>query len=246
MDKFYIYGGPCSIESEDQLDKITNEIKDSVDYIRAGAYKLRTNPDTFQGLGDEGLKILSDFKKKHNVKVASEIISVLDIPKFKDVDVIQVGTRNMYNYDLLKALGNTDKTIILKRGMSATIEEWLGAAKYITSHGNNNVILCERGIRTYDSITRNTLDLSSIPLIKKLSDFPIIVDPSHGTGKWYLIESMSKAALAAGADGIMIEVHNDPDNALSDGFQSLTTSNFVKLVNELKAISIHFGKEVLS
>ncbi len=244
MDKFYIFGGPCSVESEEQLDKITSEIQNNIDFLRAGAYKLRTKPDSFQGLGEEGLDILNRVKDKYGLEAASEIVSVLDIDKFEDVEIIQVGTRNMYNYDLLKALGKTEKTIILKRGMSATIEEWINAANYIVKEGNENVVLCERGIRTHEPMTRNTLDLSSIPLIKRLTDFPIIVDPSHGTGQWYLIESMSRAALAAGADGIMIEVHHDPENALSDGFQSLTPEKFNNLVEELRVLAPHFGKEV--
>lgn len=234
-----IIGGPCAVESENQIEEITPIIKAAgAKILRAGAYKPRTSPYSFQGLEQEGLRILKNAKKQFNIPVVSEIMSVEDIPYFvENVDLIQVGARNMQNFALLKELGKLDKPILLKRGISSTIEEWLMSAEYILSGGNNNVILCERGIRTYETSTRNTLDISSIPVIKKLSHLPIIIDPSHASGRWEYIESLSLAAIAAGADGLIIEVHQTPETALSDGQQSLKPEKFKTLIEKCRKIA---------
>ena len=235
--KKVIIAGPCSVESYEQMDKTAEFLKKvGVNILRGGAYKPRTCPTTFQGLEEEGIKILNKIRKKHNIPVITEIMDVetLDFVS-ENVDILQIGSRNMYNYSLLKAVGKTKKPVLLKRGMSATVNEWLKAAEYIVSGGNDKVILCERGIRTFETYTRNTLDLASVAIIKKESNFPIIVDPSHGTGIPYLIKPMSKAALASGADGIMIEVHHNPSEALSDGKQSLNFEDFQHLLNELSS-----------
>ena len=234
-----VIGGPCAVESAEQIDKITPMIIEAgAKMLRGGAYKPRTSPYSFQGLGQEGLEILNDAKKKYHIPVVSEIMNVEDIDLFvKNVDLIQVGARNMQNFALLKELGKIDKPILLKRGIANTIEEWLMSAEYILAGGNSNVILCERGIRTFESSTRNTLDLSSIPVIKKLSHLPIIVDPSHAAGRWEYIESLSLAAIAAGADGLIIEVHQNPEEALSDGQQSLKPEKFVTLINKCRKVA---------
>ena len=218
-----IMAGPCSVESEEQIIEIAKSVKASgANFLRGGAFKPRTSPYSFQGLELEGLRLLKRAKEETGLSIVTEIMSTNYIDEFvRDVDVIQVGARNMQNFDLLKQLGKTNKPILLKRGLSSTIEEWLMSAEYIMAGGNENVILCERGIRTYEGYTRNTLDLSAIPVIKKLSHLPVIVDPSHASGYWYLVEPLAKAAIAAGADGLMIEVHNDPQHALSDGQQSV-------------------------
>lgn len=236
LKKPFIIAGPCSVESEEQILKIAHEIKkQGVSFLRGGAFKPRTNPDSFQGLGKQAIKYLAKAKEETGLQIVSEIPESKYVKLFeKHVDIIQVGSRNMHNYWLLKKLGKTDKIILLKRGMSATLNEFLLAAEYITKEGNKKVILCERGIRTFSDYTRNTLDLSIVPLIKKNTSFPIIVDPSHATGDSELVLPMAKAALAAGADGLMIEVHYDPLNALSDGKQSLNFEQFKTLMEEIK------------
>ncbi|MGD9964803.1 MAG: 3-deoxy-7-phosphoheptulonate synthase [Candidatus Izemoplasmatales bacterium] len=234
-----VIGGPCAVESAEQIDKITPMVIEAgAKMLRGGAYKPRTSPYSFQGLGQKGLEILNDAKNKYHIPVVSEIMNVEDIDLFvKNVDLIQVGARNMQNFALLKELGKIDKPILLKRGIANTIEEWLMSAEYILAGGNSNVILCERGIRTFESSTRNTLDLSSIPVIKKLSHLPIIVDPSHAAGRWEYIEALSLAAIAAGADGLIVEVHQNPEEALSDGQQSLKPEKFVALINKCRRVA---------
>ena len=241
-----VMAGPCSVESEEQILEIARAVKNSgANFLRGGAFKPRTSPYSFQGLELEGLKLLEIAKKETGLNIVTEIMSTDYIDEFVDrVDVIQVGARNMQNFDLLKQLGKTNKPILLKRGIAATIEEWLMSAEYIMAGGNENVILCERGIRTYETYTRNTLDLSAIPAVKKLSHLPIIVDPSHATGKYWMVEPLAKAAVAVGADGLIIEVHNDPENALCDGAQSIKPSKFERLVEELKPIAAAVGREI--
>ena len=222
-----IMAGPCSVENEEQINYVAQRVKDAgATFLRGGAFKPRTSPYSFQGLKSEGLDLLKGARKATGLPIVTEIMRVSHIDMFEGVDIIQVGARNMQNFELLKELGKIDKPILLKRGLSSTIEEWLMSAEYIMAGGNNKVILCERGIRTYETATRNTLDLSAVPVIKKKSHLPVIVDPSHATGKSLLVEQMSLAAVAAGADGLMIEVHNDPKHALSDGAQSLTPEQF--------------------
>ncbi len=234
-----IIGGPCAVESNEQIDEIVPILKKAgAKIIRGGAYKPRTSPYSFQGLGLEGLNILEEAKKKYNIPIVSEIMSVDKLPYFiEKVDLIQVGARNMQNFALLKELGKINKPILLKRGLANTIEEWLMSAEYILAGGNKNVILCERGIRTYETSTRSTLDISSIPVIKKLTHLPIVIDPSHAAGRWEYVESLSKAAIAAGADGLIIEVHQNPELALSDGQQSLKPERFESLVKKCKRIA---------
>lgn len=241
-----IIAGPCSVESEEQLNIIAQGVKESgAKLLRGGAFKPRTSPYSFQGLGKEGISLLKKAKDKYNMQTVSEISSPSQVKLFeKNIDVFQVGARNMQNFDLLKALGKTSKPILLKRGFSNTIEEWLMSAEYIVSAGNPNVILCERGIRTFETYTRNTLDLSVISIIKQKSNLPIIIDPSHATGDWRLVEKMSMAAIVAGADGLMIEVHNNPEAALSDGAQSLTLENFDKLMVNCKKMAKAIEREI--
>ncbi|MEG0251735.1 MAG: 3-deoxy-7-phosphoheptulonate synthase [Christensenellaceae bacterium] len=236
-----VMAGPCSVESTAQLMGIAKSIQASgADILRGGAFKPRTSPYAFQGLGEDGMDILYDVHKKLNMPIVTEIMSPKYVELFSEkADIIQVGARNMQNFDLLKEIGQTKKPILLKRGLSNTIEELLMSAEYIMSGGNENVILCERGIRTFETYTRNTLDISAIPAIKKLSHLPIVVDPSHATGLSYMVEAMSLAAVAAGADGLMIEVHNDPKHALCDGAQSVSPQNFdmiMKKINVLKSV----------
>lgn len=230
--------GPCTIESFEQMDMTVGRLKSiGVDIIRGGAFKPRTSPYSFQGLGAEGIKILRNIGDKYNLPVVSELMDESNIKLLYDnVDIIQIGSRNMFNYSLLKLLGGIDKPVILKRGMSATIMEWIMAAEYIASYGNNNIILCERGIRTFDNYARNTLDLSAVPIMKKETGLPVIVDPSHGTGIKDLILPMSKASISCGADGLMIEVHNKPEEALCDGEQSLTPDEYKIIYDEIKII----------
>lgn len=244
--KIAIIAGPCSVESEAQIIGIAENILNSgAGFLRGGAFKPRTSPYSFQGLGEDGLELLSKARGKTGLPVVSEMMSVDMIEKFVDeVDIIQIGARNMQNFDLLKEIGKIRKPILLKRGLSATIEEWLMSAEYIMAGGNNEVILCERGIRTFETSTRNTLDLSAIPVIKKLSHLPVIVDPSHSTGSWWMVESLSRAAVAAGADGLIIEVHNDPENALCDGAQSIKPKKFNDLMVSLKDIAVAIGREI--
>ncbi|GAA0747219.1 3-deoxy-7-phosphoheptulonate synthase [Clostridium oceanicum] len=244
--KLSIIAGPCSVESEEQIVEIAKNVKSGgASFLRGGAYKPRTSPYSFQGLKSEGLELLKIARKETKLPIVTEIMSPKLVEKFQeDVDVIQVGARNMQNFDLLKELGKTNKPILLKRGLSATIEELLMSAEYIMSEGNENVILCERGIRTFEKYTRNTLDLSAIPAIKKLSHLPVIVDPSHAAGLWWMVEPLTKAAIAVGADGIIVEVHNDPENAKCDGAQSITPKRFNKLMNDLKDIATAVGREI--
>ena len=231
---FQVIGGPCSIESKEQMVEVAKKVKEAgAGLLRGGAFKPRTSPYSFQGLHGDGLKLLLEAKKATGLPVVTEIMDASHLPLFEDVDLIQVGTRNMQNFELLKELGKIDKPILLKRGMASTIEEWLMSAEYIMAGGNEKVILCERGIRTYETAMRNTLDLSAIPMIKKKSHLPVIVDPSHATGIREMVEPMSLAAVAAGADGLMIEVHNDPAKALCDGPQSLTPESFEKLMGKI-------------
>ena len=244
--KIVVMAGPCSVESEAQITAIAKSVQASgANILRGGAFKPRTSPYAFQGMQEEGLDLLKIARKKTGLPIVSEIMSADKIERFvADVDIIQVGARNMQNFELLKELGKTDKPILLKRGLSATIEEWLMSAEYIMAGGNQNVILCERGIRTFERYTRNTLDLSAVPAIKKLSHLPIVVDPSHAAGMWWMVESLSKAAVAVGADGLMIEVHNDPANAKCDGQQSIKPERFDNLMQDLKAIAQIVGREI--
>lgn len=234
-----LMAGPCSVESAEQVTEIAKAVKASgANVLRGGAFKPRTSPYSFQGLKAEGLELLLKAKEETGLPIVTEIMSESDIDLFKDVDIIQVGARNMQNFTLLKKLGKLDKPILLKRGLCATIEEWLMSAEYIMAEGNEKVILCERGIRTYEKYTRNTLDLSAIPIVKSLSHLPVVVDPSHATGMNWLVEPLAMAAVACGADGLIIEVHNDPPHALCDGAQSLTPVEFdsvVKKVNRIKS-----------
>lgn len=234
-----LMAGPCSVESAEQVTEIAKAVKASgANVLRGGAFKPRTSPYSFQGLKAEGLELLLKAKEETGLPIVTEIMSESDIDLFRDVDIIQVGARNMQNFTLLKKLGKLDKPILLKRGLCATIEEWLMSAEYIMAEGNEKVILCERGIRTYEKYTRNTLDLSAIPIVKSLSHLPVVVDPSHATGMNWLVEPLAMAAVACGADGLIIEVHNDPPHALCDGAQSLTPEEFdsvVKKVNRIKS-----------
>jgi 3-deoxy-7-phosphoheptulonate synthase len=225
---FGIIAGPCSVETESQITYVAEEVKKAgATFLRGGAFKPRTSPYDFQGLGEEGIRLLLEAKKATGLPIVTELMDIRNLDLFEDVDVIQVGARNTQNFDMLKELGKTQKPILLKRGLAGTIKELLMSAEYIMANGNENVILCERGIRTYESTyTRNTLDLSVVPVLKKLTHLPVVVDPSHATGHTYLVEPMAMAAVAAGADGLMIEVHNDPPHALCDGAQSLTPEEF--------------------
>lgn len=241
-----LIAGPCTVESYDQMDKTAEALeKSNVKILRGGAFKPRTSPYAFQGLGEEGLKIIRSVADNHGMAVASEIMDQSQIDMFeKYVDIFQIGARNMQNYNLLKDMGQVTKPIILKRGLSATFEELLLSAEYILSSGNREVILCERGIRTFEKYTRNTLDLSAIPVIKKLSHLPIITDPSHGTGLRDKVAPMSRASVAAGCDGIIIEVHHDPENAVCDGAQSLYPEQYNELYKDLKQIAPIVHKEI--
>jgi 3-deoxy-7-phosphoheptulonate synthase len=234
-----IMAGPCSVESYEQVEIIAASVKASgAKILRGGAYKPRTSPYSYQGMGLEGLKILREVADKYGLLVVSELMDKDHIKQFEEyVDIIQIGARNMQNFSLLKELGNAKKPILLKRGFSNTIEEWLMSAEYIMAGGNDEVILCERGIRTFETMTRNTLDISVIPLIKKLSHLPVVIDPSHAAGKWDLVESLSLGSIAAGADGLIIEVHHDPENAMSDGAQSLKPKNFEQLMENAKLVA---------
>lgn len=231
-----LIAGPCAVESEEQLDAIAKGLSDlGVKFMRGGAYKPRTSPYAFQGLKKEGLKLLKSASDKYGVKIVTEVLDTTLIEEvYPYADILQVGSRNAKNYQFLKELGKVDKPILLKRGMSSTINEWLLAAEYILMGGNENVILCERGIRTFDTSVRNTMDIAAIPLAKELSHLPVIADPSQGTGKRSLVTPLSLAAIAAGADGLMIEVHNDPEEALSDGFQSMYLNSMQEMVGVLK------------
>ena len=239
---FALIAGPCSVESEEQILGIANSVKNSgATLLRGGAFKPRTSPYDFQGLKAEGIDFLLEAKEATGMPIVTEIMNANDLPLFEEVDVIQVGARNMQNFDLLKELGRTDKTILLKRGLANNLKELLMSAEYIMAGGNENVILCERGIRTFETYTRNTLDLSAVPMLKELSHLPVVVDPSHASGIARLVKPMALAAAACGADGIMIEVHNDPKRALCDGAQSLTPEQFDDVARSVFAV-----REVLS
>ena len=244
--KLAIMAGPCSVESNEQITAVAQAVKDAgATVLRGGAFKPRTSPYSFQGLAYEGLDMLCHAREQTGLPIVTELMSPYDIDTFVDkVDCIQVGARNMQNFDLLKQLGKIRKPILLKRGLSATIEEWLMSAEYIMAGGNEQVILCERGIRTFETYTRNTLDLSAICAVKKLSHLPVIVDPSHSTGKSCMVQPIARAAIAVGADGVMIEVHNDPAHALCDGAQSITPAAFVDVMADIRKIAEAVGREV--
>lgn len=235
---FALIAGPCSVETEDQITFVAQEVKKAgATFLRGGAFKPRTSPYDFQGLGAEGIRLLLEAKKATGLPIVTELMDIRNLDLFEEVDVIQVGARNTQNFDMLKELGKTNKPILLKRGLAGTIKELLMSAEYIMANGNENVILCERGIRTYESTyTRNTIDLSVVPVLKGLTHLPVVVDPSHATGHAYLVEPMAMAAAAAGADGIMIEVHNDPPHALCDGPQSLTPEEFAHTAKKILKI----------
>jgi 3-deoxy-7-phosphoheptulonate synthase len=241
-----LIAGPCAVENEDQLFKTAQAVKAAgASMLRGGAFKPRTSPYAFQGLEKEGLKILKNVSQAVEIPFVTEVTNPMDVELIADyADMLQIGARNMQNFTLLKEVGKAGKPVILKRGLAATIEEWLMAAEYILSEGNYQVVLCERGIRTYETATRNTLDLSAIPLVKQLSHLPIIADPSHGTGKRPLVTPLSRAAIAAGADGLLIEVHPDPENALSDGPQSLTFENFEDLIAQVRPVAEAIGRQL--
>ncbi len=244
--KIVIIGGPCSIESEVQTVEIAEKVKAAGGcMLRGGAYKPRTSPYAFQGLGSEGIKYMVEAREKTGLPIVSEIMSEDKIAEFEEfVDLIQVGARNMQNFSLLKALGKVKKPILLKRGLANTIEEWIMSAEYIAASGNENIILCERGIRTFEKYTRNTLDLSVIPIVKEKTHLPIIIDPSHATGNYKYVESMSLAAVAAGADGLIIEVHSCPEKAFSDGAQSLVPEKFAETVRKSREIAKVIGRDI--
>lgn len=235
-EHFKVIAGPCSIETEEQVIEVAKAVKKSgAKFLRGGAFKPRTSPYAFQGLHAEGIELLLKAQKITGLPIVTEIMSLAHLDLFADVDVIQVGARNMQNFELLKELGHSKKPILLKRGLANTLEEFLMSAEYIMSGGNENVILCERGIRTFETMTRNTLDLSAVPLLKHYSHLPVVVDPSHATGIPWLVEPLSQAAIAAGADGLMIEVHNNPKKALCDGAQSLTPTQFDEVMKKITA-----------
>ena len=243
-DNLVVMAGPCSVESREQLMEIAHAIKAAGGHVlRGGAYKPRTLPYSFQGLGEVGLKMLAEARSETGLPIVTEVMSPEDVELVEAyTDILQIGSRNMQNFSLLKRVGRAEKPVLLKRGMSATIEEWLGCAEYVLNEGNREVILCERGIRTYETITRNTLDVSAVPILKQLSDLPVVVDPSHGTGIRSLVTPMAKAGVAAGADGLLIEVHSHPEKALSDGDQSLRPLEFVDLMREITPIARAVGK----
>jgi 3-deoxy-7-phosphoheptulonate synthase len=239
-----VMAGPCAVESREQLLQSAFIVKEAgAQFLRGGAYKPRTSPYAFQGLEQKGLEMLAEAREKTGLKIVTEVVDAESVPVVSAyADMLQIGSRNMQNFQLLKTVGKINKPVLLKRGLSATINEWLNAAEYIMSEGNYNVVLCERGIRTYEEYTRNTLDLSAVAAVKNISHLPIIVDPSHGTGRWKLVRPMARAGIAAGADGLMIEVHPNPAEALSDGKQSLTPENFALTMQEVATIARVMGK----
>ena len=243
---FGVIAGPCSVENEDQMVEVAQRVKAAgASMLRGGAFKPRTSPYSFQGMGTRGLDLLLLAKEASGLPIVTELMSPKYIDLFEEkVDVVQIGARNMQNFDLLKEVGKMSKPILLKRGLSNTYEEWIMSAEYIMASGNENVILCERGIRTFETFTRNTLDLQCIPVLRSKTHLPIVIDPSHAGGKWWLVEPMAKAAVAAGADGLMIEVHNNPETALCDGAQSLKPEKFDNLVRKVSQIAHVVGKEV--
>lgn len=244
--KIQVIAGPCAVENREVLLQIANEIKaEGISFIRGGAFKPRTSPYSFQGLGLEGLKLLAEAREKTGLLVVTELMDPRDIEMvYEYTDVVQIGARNMQNFRLLTEIGSYDKPVILKRGLSATIKEFLMSAEYIMAKGNHNVILCERGIRTFETATRNTLDLSAVPVLKQLTHLPVIVDPSHGVGKWDLVTPMARAGVAAGADGILVEIHPNPEQAMSDGEQSLKIPVFKEMMRQIRAIAQAMGREI--
>ena len=245
-ERVVVMAGPCSVESRDQIERAAEIVaREGAHIIRGGAFKPRTSPYSFQGLGEEGLAMMREAADRHSLLVVSEVMDLTQIPLVSGyADILQVGARNMQNFNLLRELGRQPKPVLLKRGISATIEELLLSAEYILAGGNYNVILCERGIRTFENYTRNTMDISAIPVVKKLSHLPIVADPSHGTGRRDKVAPMARAALAAGADGLLMEVHPDPDHALSDGAQSLHASQFTELMAQLRLIAPVVGRVI--
>ena len=244
-EKLAIMAGPCAGESMEQLQEAASIVKKAgARFLRGGAFKPRTSPYDFQGLAEDGLKMLYEVGRAFDLRIITEIVDVNDVDLItKYADILQIGARNMQNFRLLQAVGRSDKPVLLKRGLSATITEWLNAAEYIVSAGNEQVMLCERGIRTYETFTRNTLDLSAVAAVKELSHLPIIVDPSHGTGRWQMVRPMARAAVAAGADGLIVEVHPHPEMALSDGDQSLTPKNFRAMMDDVRKIAEVMGRK---
>ena len=245
-EKIIIIAGPCAVESWTQISKIAKLVSSAGAHIlRGGAFKPRTSPYSFQGLGEEGLKFLSQARKESGLPVVTEVMDTRQMELVCEyTDIVQIGSRNMNNFPLLKEAGKCGKPVLFKRGLMATIEEYLMAAEYILSEGNDQVILCERGIRTFETSTRNTLDLSAIPVLKQISHLPVIVDPSHGTGHSWIVPAMAKAAVAVGADGLMIEVHHKPLEALSDGYQSLNPDDFTRLLKDLEKVAQAVGREI--
>lgn len=245
-NEIIVIAGPCAVETEAQLMATARAVKAAgATFLRGGAFKPSTSPYQFRGIGKEGLELLAQAREETGMPIITEVLTERDIELVADyADILQIGARNMQNFVLLEEIGKTNKPVLLKRGLSATIQEWLLAAEYILSQGNQQLILCERGIRTFETYTRNTMDISAIPIIKKVSHLPIIADPSHGTGKWYLVAPLALAAVAAGADGLMIEVHPTPDSALKDGAQSLTFENFQQLMSQLKPVAAAIGRSL--
>jgi 3-deoxy-7-phosphoheptulonate synthase len=245
-NRIAVMAGPCAIENKTLLVEIAKEVKNAgANFLRGGAFKPRTSPYAFQGLEEEGLKYLAETRERVGLPVVTEVMDPRDIEMIvKYADILQIGARNMQNFRLLKDVGLCKKPVLLKRGISATIKEWLMSAEYIMSGGNHQVILCERGIRTYETATRNTLDLSAIPVLKQMTHLPVVVDPSHAVGKWDLVAPMAKAAVAAGADGLIIEVHSNPEEALCDGEQSLKPKSFKQLMDELRPIAVAVGRTI--
>jgi 3-deoxy-7-phosphoheptulonate synthase len=243
-----VMSGPCAVESREQLFEAADIVKKAgAQFLRGGAYKPRTSPYSFQGLEEQGLKFLAEARERTGLKVVTEVTTVEAVDRVAAyADMLQIGARNMQNFGLLKAVGKSSKPVLLKRGLAATLDEWLNAAEYIMNEGNPDVVLCERGIRTYETYTRNTLDLSAVAAVKHLSHLPIIVDPSHGTGKWRMVQPMAYAAIAAGADGLMIEMHPNPAKALSDGPQSLTPEHFERVMNGVRKLSAFLREEELA
>ncbi len=245
-EELVVMAGPCAVESEEQVLETARAVKAAgANILRGGAFKPSTSPYSFRGLGEEGLKILAQARKETGMPIITEVLTPEDVDLVsRYADILQVGARNMQNFVLLDEVGKAGKPVMLKRGMSATIQEWLLSAEYILSQGNRQLLLCERGIRTFETYTRNTMDVSAIPIIEKVSHLPIIADPSHGTGKWYLVAPVALAAVAAGADGVMIEVHPSPDHALKDGPQSLTFDNFQRLMAQLVGVAASVGRRM--
>jgi 3-deoxy-7-phosphoheptulonate synthase len=244
--KLVVMAGPCAVEGREQLLEAAQAVKSAgATILRGGAFKPRTSPYSFQGLGEEGLRYLADARRETGLAVVTEVMAPEQVPLVTTyADILQIGARNMQNYALLHAVGEAQRPVLLKRGMMSTIEELLMSAEYILSHGNGRVMLCERGIRTFEPYTRNTLDINAVPLLKQLTHLPVIVDPSHGTGKWELVSAVSKAAVAAGADGLIVEVHPHPSHAMSDGAQSLKPDTFAQLMVELRAVAQAVGREL--